>query len=456
MPFPPKDRWPHSLADPRGVWCAQCLGYIDEHPPAEADRCEEHHIVPTELVKQLYGGPVVKDWVVPVHQRCHQGLKRDSRGRLDDFSAGIQERFVRLLYLREDQQVLAARDLYERGNYGAALLLHSERVTALARRGDYDGCIVALRDAISSASGFRWGDWLASVVLQLGLSRQVWPLTFHESAGPRSTTEQRRYSAPGVVVWTPQQMRRFRPPSLLTPADVADPALRLAIANDIMAHGRVQEASSWLATAERIATSDNEGAIHRRRANIRQSITEAIAAFDCAENDYTRATARMAEATLRYQRGEFTRVRAIIKELRESGAQLSLLYEAHCWYLEALCELEADGHPKNIYQLLAQAQYAFCMLGYRAHANSVPSNLVVHNPAMCTPGFVLLRTPCLSYNRATLYRWRHDAIGPPESWGSPGSQGPHTLWSRVRQCLDLGDVLYKAPYQSDASSTLQR
>ena len=51
--YPCKSQWPHQLTDAGGVWCYDCLGYIDPETKKESDKHTRHHIIQRSLVKDL-------------------------------------------------------------------------------------------------------------------------------------------------------------------------------------------------------------------------------------------------------------------------------------------------------------------------------------------------------------------------------------------------------------------
>src|SRR4051812_22082191 len=113
---------PETLADQGGLWCAQCLDYIDD------DRTLRfHRVIPADVELEFVGGDYSGAWTVPAHSgQC----VHDLMGLSHNIVAG----FRRLRRLSGDVQRAAAVRLFDSGNLGLAMLLHARLFLDISRK----------------------------------------------------------------------------------------------------------------------------------------------------------------------------------------------------------------------------------------------------------------------------------------------------------------------------------
>ena len=357
MVWPKVDDLPFTLADQRGVFCAQCLKYIDLTLPwPHPDSLERHHLLPKAKVKAFFGGRhLTKHWFVPVHRYpCHsefiQGIANAAWGNLSTvLNTGVSA------------MEKAALQCHENANYGANLIIRAAILRASTEPCDPK----TLTYAFSSCAGFRYGHSILSPFL---------PAVLPPDAS---------------VLW-------YRAQDAVSQGN-SDLARTLFQAGDDQLTGR----QSKKLVGDRA----------RRRLFVFRDQTDATTAQDAADNNaYQRSTAILGNAMLHSMNGNRTKACAGFNQLNYCDA--NLLYKSVTSEFQArlLLESEEKPDPEGIYELLITAQYIQVMLGHRVPMHIKPSKLHLDGPEF-VPGHLLLKVPAMQMRKKGLTKLRRRVIG---------------------------------------------
>lgn len=395
MSFPRIEVWPATLADQGGVWCAECLEYIK--PLAKCgDALQDHHVLQQSYLDDAFGKGSCPGWTVPVHQKCHQKV-------IDRLGASTRQ-FLDALHLKtETQQDATHARLHDLGLYSLCLPAKTRLIEQLVSKGENDAALIAVRHAIATASGTRWGDPLLKRCLRVkGASDD--PLIAANLAG---------YAAAfGKLDDSTKLIGRARGLARRLPR-----AKRKKF--EVVLRRRNSQRVSGLYRAD----SDTVDAGFR----------DSEFAFEEAETPYSRKTALVIRASLFYRAGDLRSAHDAVFQLSQEPGEMPWLYKAEALMLYGLCELERNENPKMVYWCLSRAQYIFCMLGLQSHAPVGTDRLFPGSKRDSMPGHVLMKAPCLAVDSPLstldLTEIRRDAIG------YPRRPGGSTVWHVIREDL---------------------
>ncbi|MBW8017597.1 MAG: hypothetical protein FVQ82_15570 [Planctomycetes bacterium] len=395
MSFPPIEVWPGTLADQGGVWCAECLEYIE--PLAEGgDALQDHHVLQQSYLDDVFGKRSCPGWTVPVHQKCHQKV-------IDGLGASTRQ-FLDALHLKtETQQNSTHARLHDLGLYSLCLPAKTRLIEQLVAKGETDAALMALRHAITTASGTRWGDPLVKRCLKVkGASKDPWIVA--NRAG---------YAA---------AFGRL------------NDSTKLIAQARMLAGGLPPAKQKKLEVVLRRRNSQRVSGLYRADSDtVHAGFRDSEFAYEEAETPYSRKTALVIRASLFYRAGDLNSAHHAVFKLSRDPGEMPWLYEAEALMLYGLCELERNGDPGMVYWCLSRAQYIFCMLGLQSHAPVGTNRLFPGSKRDSMPGHVLMKAPSLTVNSplstSDLTEIRRDAIGYPKR---PGGS---TVWHVIREDL---------------------
>lgn len=403
MGYPSRNEWPSTLADQGGVWCAECLLYIDK------EQYQAHHPLQTSLVVDHLGKKWNDPWTVPVHQDCHQS-------HIDFGAAGIRRAMDYAFAEPPLLRAQTAKILHDRGLFGHSMILKAHLQNDLCKSGNYEWAWSNAEHILASKSALRWGMPLVRHVLETAPQAQV--------LFDRVT-----------MLLNSAKLAAFV--EKLTEADKSLGRARQIIERHAGDRRKELEVQYW-----RAHTSI---ALHQSRVSaevVARSLAESKRSVTEAPDDYTRATDSALEGALIYRSGDTKRALGHFDQLIFEMPNLPWQYQAMALFFEALVAIEQGEGAKKVYECLAKAQFICCVLGLSGHGHGAPSHLFPEARVDCMPGDLLCALPDLEIGQRLWSRKQAEDIRL-EAIGTKGD--PDSLWRRVMESLERWQEIHLDP-----------
>ena len=396
---------PYILCDHVNPYCAECLEYIDTNTNQSTECLQGHHLFRQAVIEQDFGQHYTIDWVVPVHQRCHQS----GISGIDLLSGTLADRFKAYKKMTTHNQAKIARELHNAGNYGKSIIVKAHIIKTAAEQNDYDSCWINAEYCLASGSALIWSDHFLSHI---------------EGMVPRRD----------VLISRPQYLlNKAKICAIQDDVTKASRHIGQVVALCEKLRGRKKKALDLI--CRRAHTSIRCNTPGASSDELACALADAHYAENEAESAYTASTAHVLRGHLLYKVADYRRSRDLFEEVLQQDTTISWGYRAMAWFHRALCKFQYGESLAEIYKDLVKAQYVQTMLGLTGHAHRATDGLLHDLPHDCMPGHILTRWRELDSVRVFddkyikyLTELRKNAIG---ECGMPRS-----VWSRVRASLE--------------------